>query len=148
MGVRGGAHARLVAEQAAGHAVAHGFLDARADDAARGGGGIERAHEDHLQSRDDVGGVGQQDDKPAEQVEGRHDGHDLFGKGGDAPHAAEEHERGERGDDYADEQRRQGKGGLEGIGDGVGLDHVADEPERDDDGDGEKGRQFFTAEAL
>lgn len=48
----------------------------------------------------------------------------------------------------ADEQRRQGKGGLEGIGDGVGLDHVADEPERDDDGDGEKGRQFFTAEAL
>ena len=58
MGVRGGAHARLVGEQAAGHAVAHGFLDARADDAARGGGGIERAHEDHLQSWDDVGGVG------------------------------------------------------------------------------------------
>lgn len=45
-------------EQAAGHAVAHGFLDARADDAARGGGRIERAHEDHLQSRDDMGGVG------------------------------------------------------------------------------------------
>lgn len=34
MGVRGGAHARLVGEQAARHAVAHGFLDARADDAA------------------------------------------------------------------------------------------------------------------
>ena len=75
---------------------------------------------------------------PAEQVEGRHDGHDLFGKGGDAPHAAEEHERGERGDDYADEQRRQGKGGLEGIGDGVGLDHAAHKAQRQDDRNGEK----------
>ena len=148
MGVRGGAHARLVGEQAAGHAVAHGFLDARADEAAGGGGGVERAHEDHLEGRENLGGVGDEHDEAAEQIERGHDRHDLFREGGDAAHAAEEHEGGERGDDHAHGDGRHGEGGLERSGDGVGLHHVADEAEGDDDRNGEEHRQLPAAEAL
>ena len=45
VGVGGGAHAGLIGEEAAGHAVAHGLLDAEAQRAAEDGLGVEGADE-------------------------------------------------------------------------------------------------------
>lgn len=128
VGVGRGAEAGFIGEEAAGHAVTHGFLDGRSDDATRGGLRIESAHEDHLEGGNNLFIVGKDYDEAAENVEEGHDGHDLLGSGGDSPEAAKEDKGGEAGDKESGVQRGNAKGVLEGNGDGVGLHHVADEP--------------------
>ena len=148
MGVRRGTHTGFVGEQAAGHTVADGFLDTGTDDAAGGGRRIEGAHKDHLEGGDDLVGIAEDHEQAADDIQQGHEGHHLFGHGSDAADAAEEDEGTAGGDDQAHDQGRHVKSGLEGVGDGVGLHHVADATQGDDDGDREEHGQLVAAETF
>ena len=148
VGVGRGAHAGLIGEQAPGHAEAHGLLDAQTQCAAEDGLGIEGAHEDGLDGGEKVGVVDDQDDEASQDVEAGHDGHDLLREGGDAPHAADEDERGDGGHNDAHDGLGDAESGVEGVSDGVGLDHVAHEAQGQDDGDGEEAGQELAEAAL
>lgn len=137
----GGAHPGLVGEEAAGHPVAHGLLHPDAAGAPQHGGGGEGAHKDLAEGVADGAGVKGQGDGAAQDVDDGHEGDDLLGERGDAADAADEDKAGQHGDDDAHDQFVGAKGGGEGRGDGVGLDHVPHKAQGEDDEDREEDGQ-------
>ena len=148
MCVRGGAHAGFIGKKTSGNAVANGFLQTRANDAARRCRRIECADDDLLESRQDHVVVAEDDGERAQDVHHSHERHHLFGKARDTAHAADEDEAGNGKDENAGSPLRNLKGFVEAVGNGVGLNHVADEAERDDDRDGKEGRKGLVVEAA
>ena len=148
MGVGGGAHTGLIGEEAPGHAVAHGLLDADTNSAAQNGLGSESAHKDHAEGLGDGGDVGKNHDQCADEVAHRHDGYQLLGDGGNALHAAQEDEGRHHRQHHAGNQLGHMEGGVESTADGVGLDHVAHEAQSQDDSHGEEARQELAEAPL
>ena len=148
VGVRRGAHTGLIGEQAALRALGERDLQRRAEAAADDGLRSEGIPEDHAEGRGDVLDAGDEDDQSAGQENSRHDGHDLLGHGGEALHAAEEDEAADGDEHHADDPRRHVEGVGEGLADGVGLHHAAEEAERQNDGDGEEAREELAEAAL
>ena len=148
VGVRGGAHTGLVGEQAALGTLRNRGLDGVAETAADDGLGLEGILEDHADGGGNVLDADDQDDQAAEQEDGRHDGDDLFRDGGETLHAAEEDEAADRDEDDADDPGGNAKGGLHRGANGVGLNHAAEETERQRDGDGEEASEELAEAAL
>ncbi len=142
MGVRGGAHAGLVGEEAARHAVAHGLADADARRAAKNGLRIKGRGENEAKGRQDGAGMADEHIDAARDVEDSHGGHELFRHTGDAPHTAEKDQGRQRRHHGAHEELVHAQGAVERLGNGVGLHHVADEAQGHDDGNGEKDREW------
>ena len=138
VGVGGGAHARLIGEQAALGALADGGLDGVAEAAADDGLGLEGVAEDHGEGLGQVGDAGHQYGQSTQQEDGGHDGHQLLGDGGQTLHAAQEDEGADDHQHHAHHPGGHAKGGLEGGADGVGLDHAAHKAQGQDDGHGEE----------
>ena len=133
MGVGRRAKARLVGEQAAGHAETHGLLHGHACNAARHGLRLKRQHKHLRQRAGQRLGVDDQNDNAAQNVKCRHDRHDFFRYSGNSLHAAQEDERRNGRHHDAHRQPVQAKGVVERITDGVGLHHVAHEAQRQND---------------
>ena len=147
MRVRGGAHTRLIGEQAALGAVGDGRDDAE-ERATDSGLRAEGALEDECEGTGDVLPVHDENDDRAHHVEHGHDGYHLLGDGCQAVDVSDEHEPGEHGDDDADHPGFDGECRVHGRGDGVGLHHGADEAQGDDDGHGEETGKGLAALAL
>ena len=139
MGMGRGTHTGFVGEEAAGHAVAHGFAHGDAECAAAGGLRIEGHDENGLEGAGQGGNVGEDDDEAAADVQKRHERHELFHDPGNALCAAEEDGGGNERHNDAHEHGGNSEGGAEGRAYGVGLHHVAHEAEGEDDGHGEEG---------
>ena len=145
--VRGRAHAGLVGEQAALCALTDGRLERVADAAADDGVRHEGVLEDHAEGLRHVADAGNEHDEAAEQIQARHDRHDLFRDGGDALHTADEDEGRDGAHDQAHDPARNVECVLARLADGVGLYHRAHEAERKDDRDREETRKEL-AEAV
>ena len=141
VGVRGGAHTGFVGEQAPGHAVPHGLPHTQAQSAAKHRLGIKGAHKDGAHGGEQGLVVDAQDDDAAYNVEQSHDGDDLLREGGNTPHTAQEDKGGNDSHHHAHRQFGNAKGGVEGVADGVGLDHIAHKAKGQDDGDGKEAGQ-------
>ena len=125
---RRGAHAGLVREQTARHAVLERETDAAADQTARDRARPEREREDRPEGREDVVEVDAEDDDAAEHIEQRHDRNQLFAHGRDALDAAEDDDGGNDAEHDADGDARNADGqvGLDDLRDGVDLRAAAD----------------------
>ena len=88
-----------------------------------------------------MGGVQSDENQARHHIENRHDGDELLRDGRDALDAAHEDGAGDNGKANTDDDRVDIQGVLEGVADGVGLNHVAHEPKGQDDGDGEEARE-------
>ena len=145
MGDGGRAEAGLVGEDAAGDALLHDGFERNADRAAESGLDGEGVAEDQTECLTDVLDVYDQNDERGQNVNNRHNGHQLFGDLADALHAADNDEGDNDGGDHADDDAGHGhglaeqhdrrglyiaaegvNGGVDGGGDGVDLGHVAD----------------------
>ena len=118
-----------------GHTAGHGL-------------GVKGQHKDLGKGTGQRPGVHSQNDDAAHNVEGRHDGDDLFGDGGDALHTAQEDESRNGRHHNAHHQPVEAESVGKGIADGVGLDHVAHEAQRQDDQHREDGGQHPAEFAL
>ena len=120
---RRGAHAGLVREQTARHAVLERETDAAADQTARDRARPERKGEDCLERRENVVEVDAEDDDAAEHIEQRHDRNQLFAHGRDSFDAAEDDDSGDDAEHDADGDARNADGqvGLDDLRDGVDL---------------------------
>ena len=147
VGVRGGAHAGLVGEQAALGALEQG-RDEAVGHAAHLGLGVEGAVEDELDGRDDVSRVGDEDGEAADEVDDGHEGDHLLDDGGEALDVAEVDETGQNDDGDANRPRGDARRGVEGGRDGVRLDHGSEEAEGENGGDGEERGQELAEGAL
>ena len=138
----GGAQARLVGEHAALEAPGHSLGDDRPAHAAGSGLEVERALEDGREGGGHLADVHDDDDQGTNDEEHRHEGHDALVRRGDAPEAAQDHQRQEhdhhqRGDDIhhggvgADQR-------VDALGNRGHLPHVAD---AEGGHDGEQGKQ-------
>ena len=146
--VRGRAHASFVREQAACHAETHGLLYSHTGHAASHRLRVERQHKD-LRKRAGQGlVVHDQDHDAAQDVKRRHDGHDLFGNGGNTLHAAQKDECCDQSHHNAHGQMADAERVMERITDGVGLHHVAHEAQRQNDQYREYARQHLAERAL
>ena len=141
MRVRGRAHTGLVREEAAGHAELHRLGDRQAERAAHDGLGIKGRDEDEPEGGNHFGDVGADHPEAADEVDGRHEGNDLLGDTRQTADAAEEDEAREHRAHDARDGGRHVEGGLHGVRDGVGLHHVADAAQRNDDCDREEDRK-------
>ena len=141
MRVRGRAHTGLVREEAAGHAELHRLGDRQAERAAHDGLGIKGRDEDEPEGGNHFGDVGADHPEAADEVDGRHEGNDLLGDARQTADAAEEDEAREHRAHDARDGGRHVEGGLHGVRDGVGLHHVADAAQRNDDCDREEDRK-------
>ena len=133
MGVGRRAKARLVGEQAAGHAETHGLLHGHACNAACHGLRLKRQHKHLRQRAGQRLGVDDQNDDAAQNVKCRHERHNFFRYSGNSLHAAQKDERRNGRHNDAHRQPVQAKGIVERITDGVGLHHVAHEAQRQND---------------
>lgn len=98
-------HAGLVREEPSSHAELHGLGDREAERAAHDGFGIKRRNEDEPEGGNHFADVRADHPEAADEVDGRHEGHDLFGDARQAPHPAEEDEaREHRADDARSER--------------------------------------------
>ena len=147
VGMRRGAHAGFVREQAALGALRDGCPDAE-EGAAQTGGRVEGALEDEGKGIGEVAGVHDEHDDGTADVEDGHDGHELLGDGCEAVQVADEDETGEHSDDEADQPGRNAECVVHGLTDGVGLDHGADDAERDDGSNREEHSEELAAAAL
>ena len=143
----GGTHTGFVGEEAAGHAVAHGFTHGDAESAAARGLGIEGHDEDGFERAGQGGNVGENDDETSADIKQRHEGHELFHDPGDALRAADEDGGGNEGHNHAHKHGRYAEGRAEGRAYGVGLHHVAHEAEGENDGHGEEGGERLAERA-
>ena len=136
----GRTHACLVGEQAPGHAVAHGLPHADTHGAAQDGLGVEGTLKNQGKGVRQVGNIGNQHDEAAHQIEAGHDRHQLLRDGGNAGDAAQEDEGGHHRQHHAHDPGGDAQRLLEGVADGVGLDHVAGEAQGEDDSQREEAR--------
>ena len=132
------AHTGFVGEQAAGNTEADSFLNADADSATHDSLGSKSTHEDGLQSRQDILGIHTDGDECAANVEDGHDGNQLLSDGSDALDTAQENECGNSCHNDTRSNLGNTESGVEGITDGVGLDHVAHEAQSQNDGNSEE----------
>ena len=142
------AEARLVGEQAAGHAKTHGLLHGHTGQAACHRLRLECQHKHLLQCVGQDLRVHDQDNDAAHNVKRRHDRYDFFRYSGNSLHAAQEDERRNGRHNDAHHQPVHAKGVVECVADGVGLDHVAHEAQRQNDKYREHGRQNLAELAL
>ena len=134
----------LVGEKSLSHTVAHGLLDPYAQGPTHDGLGIKSAHKDIPESLSDTGAIHKEDDEAAHHIEDRHEGHYLFGDPGDPLDAAQKDKAGDEGDNDAYRQSGNPESGVEGVSDGVGLDHVAYKAQCQNEGYREETCQEFT----
>ena len=143
MGVGGGPHARLIGKQAAGHAEAHGFLHRDAGCTTQHCSRVKSRHKnagDHPRQAAPVAG---QNDQAAADVQQRHHRHQFFGHRHNALHPAQKDEPGHQRHRNAHHDFRCAEGVVHGVADGVGLHHIAHEPQRQNERRGEKARQHL-----
>ena len=145
---RRGAEAGLVAEEPPRDAVAEGLHDARPGEAAHRGVAGEGGAKHHLDDRGELLGVGDEDDGRAQQVGQAHEGDEELGDVRDARDAAEDHDGGEDDDRDPAHVGGDAEGGLDRLGDAVGLDHVADAEGGEGGEEGEHGAEPGRPEAV
>ena len=125
MGDGGGAHACLVCEYTAGHAVAHGCGHAVPYAAPQGRLGCDGARHDALQRLGNGRPAADQHHHSAADKQKGHAGHQGFADPPDAPDAAQDHQSGQHGHHQSHRQPVPAEGRLQGGGDGVGLHHIS-----------------------
>ena len=101
-------------------------------------------NEDGCNSTWQVADVNEDTYQTTNQIESSHDRNDLLGNGSDGAYAAQEDEECQSSNDHADDQWVDAECGVECITDGVGLYHVTDEAQSQNDEDGEQSSQYFT----
>ena len=148
VGVRSGAHAGLIGEEAPLGALADGGLDGVSESAANDGLGLEGIAEDHGEGGGDVLEAGDEHGQAAHQEDGRHDGDQLFSDGGQPLDAAQEDEGTDDHQNDAYDPGGDAESGLEGGADGVGLDHAAHKAQGQDDSDRKEAGQEFAEASL
>ena len=148
VGVRSGAHAGLIGEEAPLGALADGGLDGVSESAANDGLGLEGIAEDHGEGGGDVLEAGDEHGQAAHQEDGRHDRDQLFSDGGQPLDAAQEDEGTDDHQNDAHDPGGDAESGLEGGADGVGLDHAAHKAQGQDDGHGEEAGQELAEGAF
>ncbi len=122
----GGAESGFVGENAAGDAHFDREGDGGSGETAGDGGGIEGVVEDLAKSVGNLGGVENENRDAAEKVDEDHYRHDAFGEFSDPFDTAKGDDSDEENDGDAADAGRDAELGVDGGGDGVGLDHVAD----------------------
>ena len=91
--VRSRAHTGFVGEQAALNALGDCLFDGKADRAADDCGGVERALEDEREGLGNILNAADNNNKSAEYIQDRHDGHELLGNRSNAVSTANEDKR-------------------------------------------------------
>ena len=146
--MRRGAKARLVGEQPARHAKAHGLLHGHTRNAARHGLRLKRQHKHLRQRAGQRLGVDDQNGDAAQNVKRRHDRHDFFRYSGDSLHAAQKDERRNGCHDDANHQPVYAECIVERIADRVRLHHVAHKAQRQNNKHRKDGCQHLADLAL
>ena len=143
------AHAGLIREQAACHAVLQRQTDTAADQSAGHRARLERQHENGLESRQQKIVVGAQNNDAADHIEQRHQRHQFFAHNCNGFNAANNDNRGDNAENNADCDTRQADGevGLQHLGNRVDLRAAAD-AERGEHGEQRKQHRHHLAELL
>jgi len=138
--VRRGAHARLIGEQSPLDPLTDGHFQGIAQTAADDSVGDEGVAEDHPHRLRQVPDPAHQHHKSPQQVQRRHDRHQLLRDSGDALDTSQKHHRRQHRHHDAHRPRRHTEGGSAGLPDGVGLHHAPHEAQRQNQRHGEKAR--------
>ena len=130
----GGAHARLIGKAPPG--------DAEVDAPEPGGGPGREGHGEEINHRPGQGGAVAPDHRETGgQIEKRHGGNQNGGDSGDAADAAQHGKKSQHRHHSAGQQGRDVENAVQGLGDGVGLGHVADAERGQNCGEGEEKSQ-------
>ena len=121
-----GAEAGFIGEDASRHAHLQGQHDGGAGKAARGRGAGEGIVEDHGEHAGHLVDVCGDDDEGTDDVDDGHERHELARHRTYAGHAADDDDGDEHEHDHGGDDRRNAEGGVQSVGDGMGLRHVAD----------------------
>ena len=145
--VRCGTHTGFVGEQAAGNAELHGFGNRQTECAAHNCLRIKCSHKDQTERIAKFSGVTSNDVGAADDVNGGHEGNDFLSHRRQTGDAAEENRTGEYGCHNTGDDQRNAESRVHGVGNRIGLHHVADATQSNDDGDREEDGHrtpFFT----
>ena len=137
-----GAHARLIGEESALDSLADCGLQRISQPAADKRFGVECIFEDARECLGDVLDAACQDDEPADDVQKCHERHHLLCDNRDSLDASRENREGQQGNDDPDQlfvEKRDCR--MQGLANGIRLDHVADESQRDNHRACEEDRQ-------
>ena len=141
-------HTGLVGEQTALGTLRDSSLDSSTEATADDGLRHEGILEDHAEGSGEILDTGDQHDQAAQQEDTGHDGDELLGDGSQTLHAAQEDDTADNDQHHTDDPGGDTEGGVEGLADGVGLDHAAHEAQSQHDSHGEEAGQELTEAAL
>ncbi len=146
--VRSRSHTSLIREKASGYAITHGFFNCSSNKPTCSGSWIKGPNKDHLEGRDEHLDIHNKDNDSANNIKESHERHYFFCKRCDSANAAEENKACKKSQTNAYIKTGHIECRLERIANRVGLYHIADKTEGNDNSDREKCGKSLASKSL